>query len=133
MYTDASLRHLLANIGGVLVRGWLCMWPSTAGFWRATVGRLLGAGASSWLLGAPHSVHIGASGLIFGYAGYLVARGLYTRRILSVLVAMFVVWCHGMSLLYGVLPLTPGVSWQGHLGGAIGGLLMARASRHSRS
>ena len=131
-WLHAGFWHLAANTGSLVVLGWLCMWPSTADFWRATLAGMLGAGAAAWLLGAPHSVHIGASGLVFGYAGYLVARGLYTRRIVAVLVAMFVVWCYGVSLVYGVLPLEPGVSWQSHLGGAVGGLLAARVARRSR-
>jgi len=127
-WLHANLRHILANTGGLLVLGWLCTWPRLSNFWAATIGAMLGAGICAWLLGAPYSVHIGASGLVFGYAAYLIARGWYARELLSVLVALFVVGAYGLSLFVGALPITPGVSWQSHLGGAIGGLLAARVA-----
>lgn len=125
-WLHANLPHIIANTSGLLILGWLCTWPRIANFWQATLGAMLGAGLCAWLLGASYSVHIGASGLVFGYAGYLVARGFYTRAPLSVLVALFVAGTYGASMLMGALPITPGVSWQSHLGGAIGGILATR-------
>ncbi|WP_244862794.1 rhomboid family intramembrane serine protease [Paraburkholderia aspalathi] len=130
-WLHAGLWHITANTGGLLVLGWLTMWPRIANFWQATAGAILGAGLCAWLLGAPYSVHIGASGVVFGYAGYLVARGVYTRSIISILVALFVASSYGLSMLLGALPLYPGVSWPSHLGGAIGGIIAARLSRQS--
>jgi membrane associated rhomboid family serine protease len=131
-WLHANLMHIVANTGGLLVLGWLCMWPRIANFWQATIGAMLGAGLCAWLLGAPYTVHIGASGLVFGYAGYLVARGYYTRHLLAMLVALFVAASYGLSMLFGLMPIYPGVSWQSHLGGALGGILAARAAAHSR-
>ncbi|MCX4177665.1 MULTISPECIES: rhomboid family intramembrane serine protease [Paraburkholderia] len=130
-WLHAGLCHIAANTGGLLVLGWFTMWPRIANFWQATVGAILGAGFCAWLLGAPNSVHIGASGVVFGYAGYLVACSFYTRGILPMLVALFVASSYGLSMLFGVLPLYPGVSWQSHLGGAIGGIITARLPRQS--
>ena len=133
-WLHANLAHLMANTGALVVLGWLCMWPRIAGFWQATLAGMLGAGATAWLLGAPDTVHIGASGVVFGYAGYLVARGWYTHSVLSIVVALFVAGSYGVSVLSGVLPLVPGISWQSHLGGALGGILAARvAARVQRS
>jgi membrane associated rhomboid family serine protease len=131
-WLHASMMHLIANTGGLLILGWLCTWPRIANFWQATIGAMLGAGLCAWLLGAPYTVHIGASGLVFGYAGYLVARGYYTRHVLAMLVALFVAASYGLTMLFGVMPIYPGVSWQSHLGGALGGILAARAAVHSR-
>jgi membrane associated rhomboid family serine protease len=131
-WLHASLTHLLANTGGLVILGWLCMWPRIANFWQATIGAMLGAGLCAWLLGAPYTVHIGASGLVFGYAGYLVARGYYTRHFLAMLVALFVAASYGLTMLFGLMPIYPGVSWQSHLGGALGGILAARAAVRSR-
>ena len=94
---------------------------------------MLGAGLCAWTFGAPGSVHIGASGLVFGYAGYLVARGFYTRNILSIVVAAFVAFSYGLTMLLGLLPLYSGVSWQSHVGGALGGILAARICAGARS
>ncbi|MFC0400053.1 rhomboid family intramembrane serine protease [Paraburkholderia rhizosphaerae] len=132
-WLHASVGHIAANTGGLIVLGWLCMWPRISNFVSATIGAMLGGGMCAWLFGAPHSVHIGASGLVFGYAAYLVARGLYTRNLLSVLVAGFVGFSYGLTMLFGVLPLYPGVSWQTHLGGALGGAVAARIGARNRS
>jgi len=132
-WLHASLGHISANTSGLLVLGWLCLWPRISNFWEATVGAMLGAGLCAWLFGAPDSIHIGASGLVFGYAGYLVARGYYTRKIVSILVALLVVSSFGLSMLVGVLPLYPGLSWQSHIGGVLGGVLAARLGSSSRS
>lgn len=131
-WLHANLRHILANTSGLLVLGWLCTWPTLSNFWDATIGSMLGAGLCAWLLGAPYTIHIGASGLVFGYAAYLVGRGLYVLDMLSVAVALVVVGAYGITMLVGALPLTPGISWQSHVGGAIGGILAARAGRVSR-
>jgi membrane associated rhomboid family serine protease len=131
-WLHANLMHIVANTGGLLVVGWLCMWPRIANFWQATIGAMLGAGLCAWLLGAPYTVHIGASGLVFGYAGYLVARGYYTRHLFAMLVALFVAASYGLTMLFGLMPIYPGVSWQSHLGGALGGILAARAAAHNR-
>ncbi len=130
-WLHASLMHLVANTGGLVILGWLCMWPRIANFRQATIGAMLGAGLCAWLLGAPYTVHIGASGLVFGYAGYLVARGYYTRHVLAMVVALFVAGSYGLTMLFGLMPIYPGVSWQSHLGGALGGILAARAAARS--
>jgi membrane associated rhomboid family serine protease len=127
-WLHASLVHLIANTSGLLILGWLAMWPRVDNFWQATFGAMLGAGLCAWGFGAPDTVHIGASGLVFGYAGYLVARGYYTRHILAMLVALFVAGSYGLTMLFGLLPIFPGVSWQSHLGGALGGIFAARAA-----
>ena len=131
-WLHASLTHLLANTGGLVILGWLCMWPRIANFWQATIGAMLGAGLCAWLLGAPYTVHIGASGLVFGYAGYLVARGYYTRHVLAMLVAIFVAASYGLTMLFGLVPIYLGVSWQSHLGVALRGILAVRAATQSR-
>jgi membrane associated rhomboid family serine protease len=81
-------------------------------------------GFGTWLISPPHTITIGASGLVFGYAVYLVARGLFNRRISQVLIGLVVVLVWGSALLGGLLP-QDGISWQGHLCGAIAGLLAA--------
>jgi membrane associated rhomboid family serine protease len=130
-WLHANVMHIVSNTGPLIILGWLCMWPRIANFWQATIGAMLGAGLCAWLLGAPYTVHIGASGLVFGYAGYLVARAYYTRQILAMLVALFVAGSYGLTMFFGVMPVYPGVSWQSHLGGALGGILAARAAARS--
>jgi len=91
-----------------------------------TLFSMLGAGLCAWTLGASGSVHIGASGVVFGYLGFLMLAGWYARSLgaIAMSVAVTALW-GGVAL--GVLPGQPGISWQAHLGGFLGGILAARA------
>jgi membrane associated rhomboid family serine protease len=70
-------------------------------------------------------LHIGASGVIFGYVGFLLARYYFDRRLSSGIIALIVGFSYG-SILWGILPSTPGISWEGHLFGFLGGIAAAR-------
>jgi membrane associated rhomboid family serine protease len=123
-----SFAHLIANAGAFLVLG-LAIAYTTRRFWAVTIAVTLLGGLGVWLLGDPGTVTIGASGVVYGYGAFLVAWGLFTRRLLAVVVAVAVVLLYG-GLVWGVLPSNPMVSWQGHLFGAIAGVLTAwRMSR----
>lgn len=116
--------HLAANTGALLVLGALILL-TTPYFWMVTVAVALFGGLGVWLVGDPHSVVIGASGLVYGYAAYLVALGFFRRSIKNVVVAVLVVLLYG-GFVFGMFPGQSGVSWQGHLFGAAVGVAMAR-------
>jgi membrane associated rhomboid family serine protease len=116
--------HLTANTGALLVLGALVLLTSPY-FWMVTVSVALFGGLGVWLVGDPNTVVIGASGLVYGYAAYLVALGIFRRSLMNILVATVVVLLYG-GFVFGVLPGQAGVSWQGHLFGAAVGVLMAR-------
>ena len=122
-FLHADFAHLIANTGAFIVLGMLVAAVSRR-YWPVTVGVALISGVAVWLIAAPNTIHIGASGLVYGYAAFLVAWGLVTRRASSILVAVLVVLLYG-GLVFGVLPTQQGISWQGHLFGAIGGVVMA--------
>ena len=122
-FLHANFAHLIANTGAFIVLGMLVAAVSRR-YWPVTAGVALISGAAVWLIAAPNTIHIGASGLVYGYAAFLVAWGLVTRRASSILVAVLVVLLYG-GLVFGVLPTQQGISWQGHLFGAIGGVVMA--------
>lgn len=115
--------HLMANSGGILVFGGLIVLRQQSHFWAVTFIGALASGGGTWLLGRP-AVHIGASGIVFAYFGYLLCIGWFERRFSSLLfsVVTFLVWG---PTLYGVLPVKPSISWEGHLFGLIGGYLAA--------
>jgi membrane associated rhomboid family serine protease len=127
----ANTNHLLANTVPFLVLGWLVMLRDARHFFTVTLLSTLGAGVLAWTLGAPQSVHIGASGVIFGYLGFLLLSAWYARSAASVALGLLVASVWG-GMVFGVLPGTPGVSWQGHLGGFLGGILAARMYRVGR-
>jgi membrane associated rhomboid family serine protease len=82
----------------------------------------------AWTLGAPGSVHIGASGVVFGYLGFLLLAGVYTRSFWSIVLSLVTAVLWG-GLVLGIAPGQPGISWQAHLGGFGGGILAARRYR----
>jgi membrane associated rhomboid family serine protease len=85
----------------------------------------------TWIFGAP-AFHIGASGVIFGYLGFLLARWYFDRSVRSAMIALVVGSTYG-TVLWGVLPSMPGVSWEGHLFGFLGGIIAARSiSKNAR-
>ena len=104
------------------------LWRSVA----ATVISALVSGLGVWLIAPELSVTAGASGLVFGFAAYLVARGVVARDLLNLAVGAVVIAVFGTGLLAGLLPQT-GISWQGHLFGAVGGVLAARLLHAPRS
>jgi len=130
-FLHANLAHLTANTVSFLLFGWLVMLRDRRHFGVVTLMAMLGSGLLSWTLGAPGSVHIGASGVVFGYFGFLLLAGFYARSAGSILLSLGVAVLWG-GTVFGVLPGTPGISWQGHLGGFIGGVLAARRFRSSR-
>ena len=125
-FLHAGLGHLLANTLPLLVLGTLTMARRQADFWVVSAVSALTAGLGAWLLGAPGTVHIGASGVIFGYFGFLLARGIYERRAGAIGIAILVAWLFG-PMVVGVLPsVGVGISWQSHLFGFLGGALTGR-------
>ena len=130
-FLHANLNHLVANTVPFLLFGWLVMLRDRRHFAVVTLLAMLGSGLLSWTLGAPNSIHIGASGVVFGYFGFLLLAGWYARSAGSIAISLLVGVLWGGTVL-GVLPGTPGISWQGHLGGFLGGVLAARRYRAAR-
>jgi membrane associated rhomboid family serine protease len=120
----AGWQHLEANTLPLLVFGFLILLAGVARWlWVTAVVWVVG-GAGTWLTGQPHSVHLGASVLAFGWLVYLLVRGVFSRRPGQVLLGLLLLVVYG-GVLWGVLPNSSGVSWQGHLFGAVGGALAA--------
>lgn len=118
----ANWAHLIGNTLPVIVLGLLTLLTGIGRGLAATAIVWIVAGIGTWLTGASGSVHIGASVLVFGWLTYLISRGLFTRNLWQILVGVVVGLLYG-SILWGVLPGQSGISWQGHLFGALGGLL----------
>ena len=123
-FLHGGFAHLISNTIPFLLLGWFVMLQETSEFFIVTPIIMLVSGLGVWLLGAP-GLHIGASGVIFGYLGFLLARGFFERNFPSILLSLIVGSLYG-GLIWGVLPIQPGVSWEGHLFGFIGGVLAAR-------
>jgi membrane associated rhomboid family serine protease len=120
----AGWAHLAANTVPLLVFGFLILLGGITRWVAVTVVVWVVGGVGVWLTGGDHTVHIGASGLAFGWLVYLLVRGLFSHSVRQVLLGLVLLFLYG-GVLIGVLPGQPGVSWQGHLSGAIGGVLAA--------
>ncbi len=117
--------HLISNTVPVAILGFLTLATGIARGLLATAIIWVVGGLGVWVFAQPGSNHAGASVLIFGWIVFLVVRGFLNRRSTEILIGVAVFLLYSGALL-GVLPGQPGVSWQGHLFGAIGGLLAAR-------
>jgi membrane associated rhomboid family serine protease len=127
--------HLIANTVPALVLGFLMTLAGLSRFIFATAVVWILGGFGTWLIGdvglrCPYvgvscsGNHIGASGLIFGWLAFLIVFGFFTRKAWEIVVGVIVLFVYG-GVLLGVLPSTPGVSWQGHLCGALAGIFAA--------
>jgi len=130
-FLHANLNHLVANTLSFLLFGWLVMLRDRRHFAAVTVVAAVCSGLAAWALGLPGTVHVGASGVIFGYLGFLLLSGWYARSLASVAISVGVAVVWG-GMVFGVLPGAPGISWQGHLGGLVGGVIAARGFRVRR-
>jgi len=130
-FLHGTLNHIVANSIPFLALGWMVMLRDERHFIPVTLAGMVGSGITAWLLGAPGSVHIGASGVIFGYLGFLMLTGWYTRSFVSILLSVIVTLAWG-SLVLGMMPGQPGISWPAHIGGFLGGVFAARGFRIRR-
>ncbi|MER6396923.1 rhomboid family intramembrane serine protease [Kitasatospora sp. NPDC059973] len=119
-----SWEHIEANSWPLFAFGFLSAYRGMKRFLWATLMIVVVGGLTVWLCERPETVTAGASGLVYGYFGYLVLRGVLDRNLLDAVIAVVVAAVYSY-LLIGVLPVTQGVSWLGHLGGLIGGLAAA--------
>ena len=123
--------HLVSNTIPVAVLGFLALVTGIARGLLATAIIWVVGGLGVWAFAGSGTTHAGASVLVFGWIVYLVVRGFLTGRTAEILIGVAVFLLYSGALL-GVLPGQPGVSWQGHLFGAIGGAVAARLTSRRR-
>ncbi|MDA3901038.1 MAG: rhomboid family intramembrane serine protease [Spirochaetes bacterium] len=125
-FLHANLVHLTSNTIPFFILGILAMHDGTGEFYTVFIVSMITAGIGTWITGRSGTVHIGASGIIFGLFGYLLLKGYFHRRALSIITSIVVALLYG-GMIWGVLPKQTGISWQSHLFGFIGGALCAKA------
>jgi membrane associated rhomboid family serine protease len=130
-FLHADAAHLAANTVPLVVMGVICALRDWRGMWAALGTSLVVSGLGVWLISPANSVTVGASGVVFGLFGYLLARGIFMRRIGDFLIAALIFVVYG-SLIWGVLPTSPYISWQAHLFGFLGGIAAAIGVARSR-
>jgi membrane associated rhomboid family serine protease len=124
-FLHASFGHLIGNtIPFVILGATIALTEGMRLAWVTVIVGLV-AGLGTWLIGPGGIPTVGASGVVFGYATYLIGRGVFSRRLIPLAIGVAVGLVFGLTLLYSLIPRT-GVSWQDHLFGALGGILAAR-------
>jgi membrane associated rhomboid family serine protease len=132
-FLHVGFAHLLSNTVPFAIMGAAIALGGMARIVAVTLIVGLASGLGTWLIAPADTVHLGASGLVFGFATYLVARGVLSRRTGDLAVGAIVVVVWGFGLLQGLLPQDH-ISWQAHVFGAIGGVCAASilAARESQ-
>jgi len=116
-----SWDHIEGNSGPLFVFGLLAAYRGVVRFLGVTLLVAITSGMAVWLFQSSNELTVGASGLIFGYFGYVLARGIIDRNLIDALAAVVMALSYAYILTVAI-PGTPGVSWVGHLGGLVGGL-----------
>lgn len=124
-FLHGSLLHVAMNTIPLVVLGILISLKNHRTLVKSTAIIVLCSGFGVWLVGRP-GYHVGASGLIFGYFGFLLSRGWYGRDFGSILIAVLTVSLYG-GMFWGIVPVEGPISWEAHLFGFLGGILAARA------
>ncbi len=127
-FLHGDFAHLISNTVPFIVLGWLILLEGVGRFIVVYITTSVVAGLGTWLIGSGNTVHIGASGVVFGFLGYLLLSGVFRTSIKSISISIIVGALYG-GCLFGVLPGRPGISWEGHLFGFLGGILAARFNR----
>ncbi|WP_209325421.1 rhomboid family intramembrane serine protease [Brevibacterium renqingii] len=121
--------HLVANTFPFLVLGIVIAFEGSRRFWQVTGITALSSGLGAWLTTLPGQHIVGASGIVFGFFGYLAVRTWFTddvlRKIVYFAIGFFIFITYGASMVFGMLPQANDISWQGHLFGFAGGVFAA--------
>ncbi|QPK82914.1 rhomboid family intramembrane serine protease [Corynebacterium qintianiae] len=118
----ADVNHIISNSIPGAIFCFLIGYSGSRVFWEVTLIAGVIAGLGTWFMGGIGTNHIGASGLVYGWLAYLIVRGFFNRSVQQISLGVILGFFYS-GLIWGVLPGTPGVSWQGHLFGAIGGIV----------
>ena len=130
-FIHGSFQHLIGNTIPLVFMGVIIALRGAARLALVTLIVIAIGGLGTWLIAPAGSVTFGASGVVFGYATYLLVRGVFDRSPLELLTGLVVGVVWGGALVSSLAP-HPGISWQGHLCGAIGGVVAAWLLRRQR-
>jgi membrane associated rhomboid family serine protease len=123
-FIHAGFAHLISNTIPFVFMGLIIALRGAARLALITAIVIVVGGLGTWLIAPAHVSTVGASGVVFGYAGYLLARGLFNRSVLELVIGVVVAAVWGAALLASLVP-HGGISWQGHLCGGLAGVLAA--------
>ena len=129
-FLHVSWAHIEGNSGPLFIFGFLAAYRGVTKFYGVTALVILTSGLGAWLTGSTGSVSAGASGVVFGYFGYIMVRGFFDRHAIDMLVGAVMALCFAYQ--FSVLLPQQGISWQAHIGGLVGGVLAGWVFRDRR-
>jgi membrane associated rhomboid family serine protease len=122
-FIHVSWTHIEANSGPLFVFGFLAAYRGVVRFLGLTVLVILTSGLAAWLFARSGTVGVGASGVVFGYLGYILVRGIFDRHLIDLIIGAAMALCFAYQ--FTVLAPHAGIGWQDHIGGLVGGVLGA--------
>jgi membrane associated rhomboid family serine protease len=126
-----SWAHIEGNSGPLFIFGFLAAYRGVAKFIGVTVLVVVTSGLAAWFSESPGTVGAGASGVVFGYFGYIIVRGIFDRHAIDVLIGAVMALCFAYQ--FTVLLPHAGIGWQAHIGGLVGGVLAGWVLRERRA
>jgi len=123
-FLHGDLQHIWGNTLSFFTLGTFLFFFYRKHAFKVLLWLIFCSGLILWLIGAPGSNHIGASGVVYGLASFLFISGLINDNLVLLRVSMAVAFLYG-SIVWGILPYDPKISWEGHLAGMIVGILLA--------
>jgi membrane associated rhomboid family serine protease len=130
-FLHISWAHIEGNSGPLFIFGFLAAYRGIWKFAGVTAVVIVTSGLGAWLTEAPNTVGVGASGVVFGYFGYLMVRGFFDRRLIDVLIGLIMALCFAYQ--FAVLLPHAGIGWQAHIGGLLGGIVAGWVFRDRRA
>src|SRR5215467_12845024 len=125
-----SWAHIEGNSGPLFIFGFLAAYRGVKKFAAVTVLVIITSGLAAWLFEPANTVGAGASGVVFGYFGYIMVRGFFDRHLIDVLIGAIMALCFAYQ--FAVLLPHAGIGWQAHVGGLVGGVLAGWLFRDKR-
>jgi membrane associated rhomboid family serine protease len=132
-FVHGNLQHLTGNALPLFSLGFIAAVPNIRRFLLMNAVVVVVGGLGVWLFSPANSISVGASGLVFGYFGYLLLRGFVDRRGVDVVVSIRVALAYGYLMWHSIGFGVTDISWQGHLAGLVGGMLAAVFLRRRRT
>lgn len=128
-FIHGSYSHLWSNLFVFIFLSSFIIWRGISEYFEISTFLIISSGALVWMFAPANTVIVGASGIIFGYIGYLLGRAFFNKNVTDILTAMAVGFLYG-GMLFGIFPGDAGVSWQSHLAGFICGIFAAMLWRN---
>jgi membrane associated rhomboid family serine protease len=119
-FLHVSWTHIESNSGPLFIFGFLAAYRGVGRFCWLTGLVILTSGLAEWVFGTPGTIGVGASGVVFGYLGYVLVKGLFDRHGIDIMIGAVMALCFAYQ--FTVLLPKAGIGWQDHIGGLVGGL-----------